>query len=63
MSQNTAQQFDNTFKLQLGTEQYIYDAFNDFIFSPDTRVLGKLLARASLFSQVKDIPGDVVECG
>ncbi|MGB3401832.1 MAG: TylF/MycF/NovP-related O-methyltransferase [Microcoleaceae cyanobacterium] len=63
MSQNTTQQFDNAFKLQLGTEQYIYDAFNDFIFSPDTRVLGKLLARASLFSQVKDIPGDVVECG
>ena len=63
MSQNKAQEFDNSLKLELGTEQYIYDAFNDFIFSSDTRVLGKLLARAFLFSQVKDIPGDIVECG
>lgn len=63
MLQNKSQEFDNSLKLELGTEQYIYDAFNDFIFSSDTRVLGKLLARASLFSQVKDIPGDIVECG
>lgn len=63
MVQSKPQQFENALKLQLGTAQYIYDAFNDFIFSSDTRVLGKLLARAFLFSQVKDIPGDIVECG
>jgi hypothetical protein len=63
MLEKKVQQFDNSFKLQLGTEQYIYDAFNDFIFSPDTRVLGKLIARAFLFNQVKYIPGDIVECG
>lgn len=63
MLQNQTQEFDNSLKLQLGTEQYIYDAFNSFIFSPDTRVLGKLIARALLFQQVKEVPGDVVECG
>ncbi len=63
MVQSKPQQFENALKLQLGTAQHIYDAFNDFIFSSDTRVLGKLLARAFLFSQVKDVPGDIVECG
>ncbi|MEM9274418.1 MAG: TylF/MycF/NovP-related O-methyltransferase [Cyanobacteria bacterium P01_F01_bin.143] len=63
MVQSKPQQFDNSLKLELGTAQYIYDAFNNFIFSSDTRVLGKLLARAFLFSQVKDVPGDIVECG
>lgn len=63
MSIERAVQADNSLKLNLGTEQYIYDAFNDFIFSSDTRVLGKLLARNFLYNQVKDVPGDIVECG
>ena len=45
------------------TSQEIFDAFNGFILSSDTRVFGKLLARCLLFNQVKDIPGDIVECG
>jgi hypothetical protein len=48
---------------ETSTEQYIFDAFNEFIFSPDRRVLGKLIARTFLFNQIKDVPGDIVECG
>ena len=47
----------------IDTTQNLYDCFNGFILSPDTKVFGKLLARTLLFSQVKDLPGDVVECG
>ena len=47
----------------VATEQSLFDAFNHFILSPDLKVFGKLLARTVLFEQVKDIPGDVVECG
>ena len=45
------------------TSQGLYDAFNGFILSPDTKVFGKLLARTLLVNQVKDLPGDIVECG
>lgn len=45
------------------TSQDIYDGFNNFILSPDLKVFGKLLARTLLVNQVKDIPGDIVECG
>jgi hypothetical protein len=44
-------------------DQKLYDAFNDFIISSDLKVFGKLLARTILFDKVKNIPGDVVECG
>lgn len=30
MSDNQAAQVDNSLKLHLGTEQYIYDAFTDY---------------------------------
>jgi len=43
--------------------QAFYDAFNGFILSSDTKVFGKLLARTLLVNQVKDLPGDIVECG
>lgn len=45
------------------TEQKLYDAFNDFIMSKDIKVFGKLLARTLLFEEVKNIPGDIIECG
>jgi len=45
------------------TDQSLYDSFNGFILSDDTKVFGKLLARTLLMNQVKDIPGDIVECG
>ena len=45
------------------TSQSLYDCFNGFVLNPDTKVFGKLLARTLLLNQVKDIPGDIVECG
>lgn len=47
----------------ISQSQKIYDGFNDFILSPDTKVFGKLLARATIFNQVKDVPGDIMEFG
>lgn len=41
----------------------IYEAFNSFIFSEDRKVLHKLLYRYHLFEMVKNLPGDIVECG
>ena len=65
MSKNQEPLFSNAVKYDYSTneKQYIYDAFNDFIFSPDIRVISKLIARSILFEQIKDVPGDVVECG
>ncbi len=47
----------------IDTKQDIYDSFNSFIMSEDIKVFGKLLARQELFNKVKQIPGDIVECG
>ena len=44
-------------------DQSFYDGFNSFMLSSDLKVFGKLLARMQLFDAVKDIPGDIVECG
>jgi len=41
----------------------IYSSFNDFIFSSDTRITGKLLHRFKFFSETKHLPGDIVEVG
>lgn len=43
--------------------QSFFDCFNSFILSDDRRVFNKLIARALLYNEVKDIPGDIVECG
>jgi hypothetical protein len=45
------------------TSQAIFDNFNSFILSEDRRVFNKLVARTLIYNQVKDIPGDIVECG
>lgn len=45
------------------TPQSLFDNFNSFILSNDTRVFNKLISRAVLCDRVKDIPGDIVECG
>jgi hypothetical protein len=47
----------------ISINQELYDGFNDFIISSDLKIFGKLLARTLLFDKVKDIPGDIVECG
>lgn len=43
--------------------QSLYDSFNEFIISEDKRVFNKLIARTLLYDKVKDIAGDIVECG
>ena len=40
-----------------------YKSFNDFIFSNDIKIIGKLLHRYDFFNKVKDLPGDIVEVG
>lgn len=47
----------------INTTQEIFDSFNSFIFSSDTKVLGKLVARTNLFNKIIDVPGDIIECG
>jgi hypothetical protein len=56
-------EMSNTEKMQINTSQEIFDAFNTFIFSEDTKVLGKLIARALLAERTRHIPGDIVEVG
>lgn len=43
--------------------QSLFDNFNSFILSDDRRVFNKLISRALLYNKVKDVPGDIVECG
>jgi len=45
------------------TPQSLFDSFNSFILSDDRRVFNKLVSRALLYNEVKNIPGDIVECG
>ena len=40
-----------------------YNSFNNFIFSNDIKLLGKMLLRYDFFSKVKELPGDIVEIG
>jgi hypothetical protein len=56
-------QINNSIKLDVSTQQSVYDGFNSFIFNKDLKVFGKLIARTNLFNEVKDIPGDIIECG
>jgi hypothetical protein len=56
-------EFANNEKEMITTPQQLFDAFNTFIFSNDTKVFGKLIARTMLFNQIKNVPGDIVECG
>ena len=44
-------------------KQSTYDKFNNFIFSDDVKLTGKLLHRFEYFLKVKDLPGDIVEVG
>lgn len=41
----------------------IYKVFNEFIFSNDIKLIGKLLHRYDFFKMTKDLPGDIVEIG
>lgn len=56
-------EFKNEEREVVSTSQNDFDKFNSFIFSGDKRLFSKLAARAVLFNKVKDVPGDIVECG
>lgn len=56
-------EFSNSELEIVNTSQEVYDAFNSFIFSDDTKVFSKLIARHQLFLETLDIPGDIIECG
>jgi hypothetical protein len=43
--------------------QELFDSFNSFMMSSDKRVFNKLAARTLLCESVKNVPGDIVECG
>jgi|SRR3990167_1412461 len=43
--------------------QEIYDAYNTFILSQDKDVFFKLLQRYELFQKIRNLNGDIVECG
>lgn len=45
------------------TQQSDYDNFNGLIFSPERNIIFKLLMRHRLYDMIKDIHGDIVECG
>ena len=45
------------------TPQSLFYNFNSFILSDDRRVFNKLISRTLLYNEIKDIPGDIVECG
>ena len=54
----------NIEKLEIiDTPQELYDSFNGFILSDDSKLFNKLVARTLMYNKVKDIPGDIVECG
>lgn len=41
----------------------LYNAFNEFIFNSDIKVIGKLLHRFNFFNLTKHLAGDIVELG
>jgi hypothetical protein len=43
--------------------QSLFDNFNGFILNKDRRIFNKLISRTLIYNEVKDIPGDIVECG
>lgn len=45
------------------TKQSVYDSYNGFIMSPDKNVFHKLITRHRFFERVKNLNGDIVECG
>jgi hypothetical protein len=56
-------QFSNGEFEIVNTPQSVYDDFNSFIFASEIRVFAKLSARTFLYNKVKNIPGDIIECG
>jgi|LakMenE18May11ns_1017448.scaffolds.fasta_scaffold9947389_2 hypothetical protein len=47
----------------VNTNKDLYSSFNEFILSDDTKIFNKLIMRSLLVDKVKNVPGDIVECG
>jgi len=45
------------------TSDEIYESFNNFIFSQDIKLFGKLLFRYNFYKNTSHLPGDIVEVG
>jgi hypothetical protein len=45
------------------TPQSVYDSYNSLMFSGDGRVFNKMMKRAELYMEVKDLAGDILEFG
>jgi hypothetical protein len=45
------------------TPQTVYDSYNSLMFSGDARVFNKMMKRAELYMQVKELAGDILEFG
>jgi hypothetical protein len=45
------------------TDKNLYSHFNSFILSKDTKTFNKLVMRSLLLDKVKNVPGDIIECG
>jgi hypothetical protein len=45
------------------SNQSVYDAYNGFIMSPDRNIFHKLITRQQFFERIKNLSGDIVECG
>jgi len=43
--------------------QSFYDAFNNFIFAPESKVFEKLISKYYFIQMTKDVPGDIMELG
>ena len=45
------------------SDQEVFDAFNQFIFSSDRKILAKLVSKVFFLNLVSHLPGDIVELG
>jgi len=50
-------------KSSIHSNQNIYDAFNNFIFSQDRNVFNKLVSKIEFYKMTQHLNGDIVECG
>ena len=45
------------------TPQFIYDSYNNLVFSDDTKVIQKMITKINLYNQIKHLNGDILEFG
>jgi hypothetical protein len=50
-------------KVDIHTNQSVYDSFNSFIFSEDRNIFNKLCSRFEFYNRTQHLLGDIVECG